>query len=240
LESAKGLVFVKDQGVLQGESASPAIFNLFLEGLTSRFTSQFLPGIKLGKKSVHFLFYADDLIIVAHSKEALQEKIKIASNFFTSVGLKANLKKTQVIVFRRGGRICPSDVFQWRGEKLCVVKEYKYLGVIFSSSGTFNVEANHAVQKGLMASGSVLQSLKRPRNFPLHSTTKLLNSIIHSSSLYGSGIWGINYGDQLERVQQRFLKRFFQLPTAAPGYFVRREAGTPHIRVEVLKQAYNF
>jgi len=62
------------KGVLQGESASPAIFNLFLEGLTPLFSKCFLPGIKLNKKSVHFLFYADDLVIVAHSKEALQEK----------------------------------------------------------------------------------------------------------------------------------------------------------------------
>jgi len=59
------------KGVLQGESASPALFNLFIEGLTQQLYSKTLGGIKLGKRLVHFLLYADDLVIVAQNKETL-------------------------------------------------------------------------------------------------------------------------------------------------------------------------
>ena len=74
----------------------------------------------------------------------------------------------------------------------------------------------------------------------MKSTHKLLKSIVHPTSLYGAGIWGSGYFEQLERVQQFFFKRILQIPRATPGYFVRVETGTLHTRFEVLKQVYGF
>ncbi len=215
-------------------------FLTFLEGLTPLFSKYFLSGIKLSKKSVHFLYYADDLVILAHSKEALQEKIRTVSNFFNSMFLNVNIPKTQVVVFKRGGQVPRKEKFDWRGVELEVVKEYKYLGVVFTSTGVFKRQAENAVQKGLAATGTVLSTIKRPRTFTLNTTTKLLNSIIHSTCLYGSEIWGMSHDTDLERVQQTFIKRVLQLPMASPGYFIRRETATLHTRFRVLKQAFNF
>jgi len=87
------------KGVLQGESASPTLFNLFIEELVNKFLNSLYRGFKIGQRLVHLLLYADDLAIVAQSKELLQEKIKLAAKFLISRGLKVNLSKTKVVVF---------------------------------------------------------------------------------------------------------------------------------------------
>jgi hypothetical protein len=80
-------------GVLQGESASPSLFNSFMEGLSRKFEKTHIAGIQLSSILVHHLLYADDLVILAPSAETLQQKITIASNFFHSRALEVNQKK---------------------------------------------------------------------------------------------------------------------------------------------------
>jgi len=123
------------KGVLQGEPASPSLFNLFLEDLKTKFEVRFIDGLKLGKEKVHFPYYADDLLILAHSPETLQQKIQIVANFFHSRRLVVNLQKTKIIIFRKKGPLVKADKFFWRGSPVEIVKDYMYLGVIFTFSG---------------------------------------------------------------------------------------------------------
>jgi len=75
------------KGVLQGDSASPILFNLFIEDLVAAFHNSLLKGFQIGKRIIHLLLYADDLAFVAQSKELLQEKMTLTANFFHSRGL---------------------------------------------------------------------------------------------------------------------------------------------------------
>jgi hypothetical protein len=53
---------------------------MFIEGLSEKFANSTLAGLKLSTTEIHHLLYADDLVILAHSKEALHDKITLASN----------------------------------------------------------------------------------------------------------------------------------------------------------------
>jgi len=176
------------KGVLQGESASPILFNLFIEDLVSKLHSSLLRGVRVGKRMIHLLLYPDDLALIAQSKELLQEKLTIASNFFNSRGLKVNLSKTKVLIFRKSGRTRKEEKFYWRGEELEVVKSYVYLGITFQSNGRFSLNSTNAIQNGIAAQGSVLRVLKNTKSLALPAVKTLFASMVKSTTLYCVGI----------------------------------------------------
>jgi len=223
------------KGVLQGESASPAIFNLYIEGIVSCLAAKNIAGIQLTSSLVHILLYADDMVLVAPSKETLQMKIDVAANFLASRGLKVNLGKTKVVVFAAGGFRSRNEEFNWRREKIEIVRNYVYLGVMFHSTGSFSQAAENSVSKGISAQGVVLSTLKRQKTLNLETSSKLYDSIIQSTTLYAAGVWGLGMEKKLERVQQQFFKRILNLPSCTPGYFVRLETGRAHTALEVTK-----
>jgi len=189
------------KGVLQGEVASPSIFNLFIEGIVEDLRKSNIHGLRLQAAIVHILLYADDMTIVAATRETLQLKIDVAARFLRKRGLVINLGKSKIVVFKRSGRISKFDNFTWNEESIEVVKFYTYLGVTFQSSGIFDLAASQFIKKGIMAQGAVLSALKKIKKFNLSSSSKLFDSIVKSTALYGAGIWGILNAEKLERVQ---------------------------------------
>ena len=81
------------------------------------------------------LLYADDTVILSESDKDLQAALDTFENYCTQWRLTVNIAKSNVVVFSKGrpGRY----EFYFSGRKLDVVTEYKYLGVKFSSSGSF-------------------------------------------------------------------------------------------------------
>ena len=74
-------------GVHQGSVLSPLLFTIVLEGLSRHF-----------RKGLPWeLFYAEDLVLLAESREKLMEKIKIWKEGLESKGLKVNIGKTKVM-----------------------------------------------------------------------------------------------------------------------------------------------
>jgi hypothetical protein len=225
------------KGVLQGESASPSIFNLYLEGIVGELEKTFEAGIRLINIIVHILLFADDMAIVAPSMETLQLKIDIAARFLARKGLNINLTKTKVVVFRRYSPLSPSVKFNWNKSPIEIVKSYTYLGVPFHWNGQYNLASSEFATKGLAAQGAVFAVLRKTKLFDLNLSKKLYESIIKSTTLYGAGIWGLRHADILEKVQQHYYKRILNLPSCTPRYFIRLETGSPHISHEILKQA---
>ena len=180
------------KGVLQGESASPSIFNLFIEEVVSRLEKSNIAGIKLQLAIVHILLFADDMVIVAHSQETLQMKITIVSRFLNDRGLRINFAKTKIIVFRRSGNLCKSDKFFWNGSPIDIVKSYTYLGVTFHRFGKYHLACSEFIGKGLSAHGAALSYTRSLKLFNLDISTKLYNSNVKSTTLYGAGIWAFS------------------------------------------------
>ena len=74
-------------GVHQGSVLSPLLFTIVLEALSRHFRK----GLPLE------LFYADDLVLLAESREKLMEKISIWKEGLESKGLRVNVWKTKVM-----------------------------------------------------------------------------------------------------------------------------------------------
>jgi len=223
-------------GVLQGEPTSPLLFSLFIHDIEDIFK----PGIRglcIGlQHELHILAYADDLVILGDSPQNLQEKLNLLHNYCSEKKLKVNVGKTKVLVFGRGG-FKVDNVFRYGDFELEVVSSYTYLGVTFTKSGLFSKACDEMSKKSRSAIGTIWKCLASSRCDSWEARMKLFDATALATLLYGSGTWGLNHTDQLEKVQQFFLKGLLNLPRSTPGYMVRLETGRDHIELQVMKLA---
>ena len=86
------------KGVHQGCILSPCLFNLYAEyimrdvGLDEAQT-----GIKIARRSINNLRYADDTTLMAESEEELKSLLMTVKEETEKVGLKLNIQKTKII-----------------------------------------------------------------------------------------------------------------------------------------------
>jgi hypothetical protein len=115
------------------------------------------------------------------------------------------------IVFQRGGQRKNDCTFKYGEENIEIVKEYSYLGIIFSNSCVFRKAAEHAKLKGMKALGSLWNLFTKGKINNWDTHRKLFDSIVTSIVLYSGQIWALHYEDILEKVQSKFIRRTFHL-----------------------------
>ena len=76
------------------------------------------------------------LLLLASNPKSLQHNINILNNYCNDWHLKVNLKKTKIVTFSNSGRKC-KHLFQYDDSVIENVSNYNYLGIKFTSSGTF-------------------------------------------------------------------------------------------------------
>jgi hypothetical protein len=147
------------------------------------------------------LLFADDMVLLASTPRALQLKINVILKYFEDLGLRINIAKTKVIIFQRGGQRRIPQEFKYGEENIEIVKEYQYLGVIFSNSCLFRKAAEHAKRKGLQAVGSMWKLICQEKVNSWEIQKRLFNSLVSSTLLYSGHVWAWQYSDILEKVQ---------------------------------------
>jgi hypothetical protein len=229
------------EGLMQGCVASPLLFTLFISDIMEVIKNSGINGIDISDLYVlHVLLFADDMVLLPNSPRGLQLKINLLRNYFEELGLTINVGKTQVVVFRRGGRLQTGLSFYYGEKEIEIVNEYLYLGVLFSSSCTFRKAAEAAKLKGMKALGSLWPLFYRGKISSWEVHRKLFDSMVSSTVLYGSHVWGWNYMDILERVQSQFIRRLFHLRFNTPTYGLRLETNSYKLELAIASRTINF
>ena len=125
-------------GVRQGECLSPFLFAMYLNDLEDEFYLKGSDGIDIGVLKIFLLLYANDIIIFARSAEELQNNLDHLHEYSTRYRLIVNTSKTKVMVFRRGGILPRNMKFYYNNFELAIVKTSSYLGIVFSTGGSFS------------------------------------------------------------------------------------------------------
>ena len=122
-----------------GSKLGPILFNIFINDLLETLQASKL-GVKMENVTVSSLGFADDIMLIADDPAKLQELLDLCGKWSRENGMPFNIKKCKVLVLNvslKGLR------FTLTGQILQLVKETKYLGVIFSRSRLTSLYGKH-------------------------------------------------------------------------------------------------
>ena len=179
--------FHSELGVRQGDTLSPNLFKIFINDLVDIFEDD-CDAVSMGNLNMNCLMYADDLILLSQSETGLQKCLDKLENYCELWCLDINIDKTKIIVFNKSGRVLPYS-FHINGNCIENVKTYKYLGIIFSASGTFTHAKVDLYSRGLKAFFK-LKSIFGELSPSVDTSLHIFDHTIKPILLYGCEIWG--------------------------------------------------
>ena len=91
-------------------------------------------GIKIARRNINNLRYADDTTLMAESKEELKSLLMKVKEESENVGLKLNIQRTKIMASG------PITLWQIDGETMEIVTNFIYLGSKITADGDFSHE----------------------------------------------------------------------------------------------------
>ena len=108
------------KGVHQGCILSPCLFNLYAEYIMRNAGLEVVQaGIKIARRNIKNLRYADDTTLMAESEEELKNRLMKVKEESEKVDLNLNIQKTKIMAFG------PTTTWQIDGE---TVADFIFLG----------------------------------------------------------------------------------------------------------------
>ena len=229
--------FISEIGVRQGENLSPVLFSIYLNDLQSHLETNGSVGVELQNPENDLLWlkllvllYADDTVILANSSSDLQKSLDLFHNYCEKWHLRVNMSKTKVIVF--GTRNTNRFTFKIGGIDLEITDKYHYLGLTFSSSGSFLNSRKHIAGQATKAM-YLLLTKSNNSDLPIDLIIKLFDHTVLPILTYGSEIFGYENIDILEKVHNEFLRKITKARKSTPIYMLYGELGRYPISVIV-------
>ena len=111
------------------------------------------PGIKIARRNINNLRYADDTILIAESKEELKKLLMRGKKESGKAGLKLNIQKTKIMASG------PITSWQIDGEKMETVTDFIFLGSKITVDGDFS----HEIKRHLLLGRKAMTNLDSVR-----------------------------------------------------------------------------
>ena len=129
------------KGVCQGCILSLCLFNLFAEYIMRNAgLDETQAGIKIARRNINNLRYADDTILKAESKEELKSLLMKVKEQSEKAGLKLNIQKTKIMAYSL------TTLLQTDGEKRETMTDFILLGYKITEDS----DCNHEIKRCLL------------------------------------------------------------------------------------------
>ena len=153
--------FPYNKGLRQGCLLSPLLFALFLNDLNNFLLKQSTE-ITVWDIQICAMLYADDLILLAESEHDLQKQMNSLGDYANIFQMEVNQKKTKVLIFDKPVKLKKRVSKTWKIGSTNIEEDkiYKYLGVIFTSNGSFIEHINTLKEKANKAYFSIIAKSK--------------------------------------------------------------------------------
>ena len=162
--------------VRQGCILSPCLFNVYAEYImrnTGLEDAQ--AGIKIARRNINNLRYADDTTLIAESEEELKTLLMKVQEESEKVGLKLNIQKTNIMASS------PISSWQIDGE---TVSDFIFLGSKIIADG----DCSHEIKRHLLLGSKVmtnLDSIFESRDVTLTIKVCLVKAMVFPVVMYG-------------------------------------------------------
>ena len=233
-------------GVRQGCPLSPLLFPLFIADIPKLLREGGTPGVQLDERSLSSLLFADDLVLMANTKEELQRALDVLLRYSELFGLQVNELKTNAMIFSNSYAIShqKSTEFLLNGKSIEIVDQYKYLGILFTSNGKLTKAKATLSQQARKAHYALFKAAKSSSFPPTRVMCKLFDSLVMPVLTYSAKVWGIAKCEEVERVQYQFCKYVLQLPSKESNAATLTELGRYSVllntQTKAIKYAYRL
>ena len=139
-------------------------------------------GIKIARRNINNLRYADDTILTAESEEKLKSLLMKVKEESEKVGLKLNIQKTKIIA---SGPIASWDI---DGETVEPVADFSFGGSQITADG----DCSHEIKRRLLLGRKVmtnLDSILKSRDIALSTKVNLVKAMVFPVVMYGCESW---------------------------------------------------
>ena len=162
----------------------------------------------------------------------------IFSEYCKNWKLKINIEKTKVVIFGNYIRIRNVIVFI-DGQRIEIVKEFKYLGALFTKNGRF---VQHIKSLSNVACKAMYLLRKRIINLhlPVDCQLKPFDQTITPILLYGSEITGFENLYALEKVHLGFLRSVLKMKNSTPLNMIYGEFGRFPLEIQAKTRMIKF
>ncbi|CAB1117831.1 unnamed protein product [Ectocarpus sp. CCAP 1310/34] len=167
-----------EQGVPQGCTLSPTLFQVFINDLLE-VVEAVRKGVKVGDTatSCSRMLFADNFVGMSDTPEGLQLQIDAAKKFTDKWRLSANVKKSAVMVCNDNKEEPVEHRWKWGIEEIAVVDQYTYLGVEIAKDCSWNAHMSKVAEKGKSRAGK-LHPILANRHLDTRIKLTVLKSVI--------------------------------------------------------------
>ena len=145
-------------------------------------------GIKIARRNINNLRYADDTTLMAESEELKSLLMKVIEES-EKVGLKLNIQKTKIMASG------PATSWQIDGETVETVADFTLGGSKITADGDYS----HEIKRRLLLGRKVmtnLDSILKSRDITLPTKVSLVKAMVFPVAMYGCESWTIKKAER--------------------------------------------
>ena len=139
-------------------------------------------GIKIARRNINNLRYADDTILMAENKEELKNLLMKVKEESEKIGLKLNIQKTKIMASG------PITSRQADGETVETMANFIFGGSKITADGDWS----HEIKRCLLLGRKVmtnLDSIVKSRDITLSTKVHLVKALVFPVVMYGYKSW---------------------------------------------------
>ena len=167
-------------------------------------------GIKIARRNINNLRYADDTTLMAESEEELKSLLMKVKEESEKAGLKLTVQKTKIMV--------SSPITSWQidGETMETVSDFIFGGSKITADGDYN----HEIKRHLLLGRKVmtnLDSILKSRDITLPTKVHVVKAMVFPVVIYKCKSWTIKKMERqkIDAFKLWCWRRFFRVPWTA-------------------------
>ena len=167
-------------------------------------------GIKIVRRNINNLRYADDTTLIAESEEELKSLLMMLKEESEKAGLKLSIQKTKIIA---SGLITP---WQTDEEKVETMTDFLFLG----SKISVDDDCSHEMKRHLLLGRKVvinLDSIFKSKDITLLTDVRLVKALVFPVVMYGCESWAIKKTEcqRIDTFELQCWRRLLRVPWTA-------------------------
>ena len=215
-------VFQTHTGIKQGASSSVILFIIFMDDIIDKLKENCL--IEPILKDLHSLLHADNTLVLSTNRELFIHKCNVLIDTIKEKKMSLNYKKSGYFIIN-GMKEDVKCHLKLRSGWLKYNSVQKYLGVIFTDSGSLNNDVSLFLKQKTKEINVKFASFHIKNEYaPIAVKLQVVEACINSSLLYGCELWGSCPLSSAEILQRKALKMVLDICKCTPNEFILKVA----------------